>query len=126
MIKTRLLCLAVLCIVIIWLTGTSYFSMQAHHVIKAANEKLSEENMPMEQKGDSSAPNMNAQGRIDSSLQEAVAHFITAADQGDLATIVSIYDPEFMCVRVADEGGFVQLTREQMIGFWKNAIGNLS
>jgi hypothetical protein len=32
--------------------------------------------------------------------------------------VAATYAPEFMCVRVADEGGFVQLTREQMLAFW--------
>ena len=64
---------------------------------------------------------MNMQGTVDSALRNVVEHFIEAADRGDVATVAAIYAPDFMCVRVADEGGFVQLTREQMLAFWKNA-----
>lgn len=107
MIKTRLLCLAVPLFVVISILPTT----------------LGDQSVPIEQRGDRGSLDMKAQGPIDSSLREAVEHFLQAADHGDIATIVSIYDPEFMCVRVADEGGFVQLTREQMLAFWKTALG---
>ena len=108
------------------LTRTSSFSLQVHSAVRAEeNEKSGEENVPMEQIGSSGLLRMKAQGNIDSSLRGAVEHFIEAADHGDVATVAATYSPEFMSVRVADEGGFVQLTREQMLAFWRNATSNL-
>jgi hypothetical protein len=125
MIKTRLWCLAVPVFVVFsmaWLPGIFPFSMPAPNVGRGENEKPGKENMAIEQ-ADQDSPDRQAQGLIDSSLRDAVEHFIDAADRGDIATIVSIYDPKFRCVRVADEGGFVELSREQMIAFWKNVTG---
>ena len=48
----------------------------------------------------------------------AAERFVAAADKGDVAAIAAAYDPEFVCVRVADEGGFARLSREQMLGFF--------
>jgi len=94
--------------------------MQAHSVVRT---EIGDDVSTIVEKGDKGSFDMNAQASVDSSLREAVEHFIQAADQGDLVTVVSIYDPGYVCVRVADEGGFVQLTRDQMITFWKTAIG---
>lgn len=110
--------------VAIWLMVTSNSSAPAHNLVRAENQKLEEENIAIQETGDDGMLDMKAQGTVDSSLKDAVTHFLEAADHGDVATIASTYEPDFMCVRVADEGGFVQLTREQMLGFWKNAIGN--
>ena len=78
----------------------------------------------MEETESSGLLRMKAQGNIDSSLRDVVEHFIEAADHGDVATVAATYAQEFMCVRVADEGGFVQLTREQMLAFWRNATSS--
>jgi ketosteroid isomerase-like protein len=51
-------------------------------------------------------------------LRRAAERFIAAADRADAAAIAAAYDPEFTCVRVADEGGFARLSREQMLGFF--------
>ena len=97
------------------------FSTQVHNAVRGEeNEKQGEGNVPTEG-GRSGLIKMQAQANIDSSLRDAVDHFIEAADHGDVATLAATYAPEFMCVRVADEGGFVQLTREQMLAFWRNA-----
>jgi hypothetical protein len=66
---------------------------------------------------------IRTEGDIDAGLQAAVERFLEAADRADIETVVAIYDPAFTCVRVADEGGFVRLTREQMVSFWKRAVG---
>ncbi len=134
MINTRYLSFALLLVVVIAaisaaMTGptrASSFSPRVHNALRSEEiEKPGEENLPMEQIGSSGLLRMNAQGNIDSSLRDAVEHFIQAADQGDIKTVAATYAPEFMCVRVADEGGFVQLTREQMLAFFRNATSSL-
>ena len=107
-------------------TRASTFSPQVHNALRAEEkEKPAEKNMPMEQPASGGLLEMKAQGNIEVSLRDAVEHFIEAADKGDIKTVAATYAPEFMCVRVADEGGFVQLTREQMLAFFRNATGSL-
>ena len=134
MISTRYLSFALLLFAVIAaisaaMTGptrASSFSPLVHNALRAEeNEKPAEENAPMEQIGSNGLLKMKAQGNIDSSLRDAVEHFIEAADKGDIKTVAATYAQEFMCVRVADEGGFVQLSREQMLAFWRNATSSL-
>ena len=133
MINTSLRLGLLLFMVILAISGTttgqtraSSFSSQVHNAVKGEeNEQPGEGNAPLEQISRSGLLTMKTQGNIDSSLRDAVEHFIEAADHGDVATVAATYAPEFMCVRVADEGGFVQLTREQMLAFWRNATGSL-
>lgn len=107
-------------------TRASSFSSQVHNALGAEeNEKPGEENAAVEQPGSGGLLEMKAQRNIDVSLRDAVEHFIEAADKGDIKTVAATYAPEFMCVRVADEGGFVQLTREQMLAFFRNATSSL-
>lgn len=102
------------------------FSRQVHDHVKAeGNEKPENGNTPTEEPGSIRLLNMQSQGNIDSSLRVAVEHFIEAADRGDVATVAATYAPEFVSVRVADEGGFVRMTREQMLAFWKTATSSL-
>ena len=51
-------------------------------------------------------------------LRRAAERFVASADKADAAAIAAAYDPQFVCVRVADEGGFAKLSREQMLGFF--------
>jgi len=57
----------------------------------------------------------------DSDLRQTLDRFLGAADSVDVDSIAAIYAPDFLCVRVADEGGFAHLTREQMLSFLKQA-----
>jgi SnoaL-like domain len=57
----------------------------------------------------------------DTDLRQTLDRFLGAADAVDLDSISAIYAPDFLCVRVADEGGFARLTREQMLSFLKQA-----
>jgi len=50
-------------------------------------------------------------------LRQAVERFIAAADKGDVQTVAAMYDPKFTNVRVADDGGMVKLSREQVLQF---------
>jgi hypothetical protein len=63
-------------------------------------------------------PKARADGEAVTTLRRAAGHFIESADKADVAAIAAVYDPEFTCVRVADEGGFARLSREQMLGFF--------
>lgn len=72
----------------------------------------------------SSTMEIRTNGKIDAGLQGAVEHFIASADKADVAAVAALYDPAFACVRVADAGGFVHLTREQMLSFWHRAGGH--
>jgi hypothetical protein len=65
-----------------------------------------------------------AGGAVDGEMQNAVERFIAAVDGGDVASVTATYDPGFTCVRVADEGGFVRLTREQMLSFFNRSGGH--
>jgi ketosteroid isomerase-like protein len=57
-------------------------------------------------------------------LRQAVERFIAAADKGDTAAVAGMYDPAFTNVRVADDGGVVRLTREQVLQFLGRAGAN--
>lgn len=50
--------------------------------------------------------------------------FLADVDSADIAAVVATYAPEFLCVRVADEGGFATLTREQMAAFLNRPGGH--
>jgi hypothetical protein len=69
------------------------------------------------------APTGIATGEGAAGLQAAVERFIASADAGDATALVGAYDPGFTCARVADEGGLVTLTREQMAAIWARATG---
>jgi hypothetical protein len=70
----------------------------------------------------SSAPNPSARESIpDSGLSETVESFLSAADTANVDGLVSTYGPDFKCIRVADAGGFVQLTADQMLSFLRRA-----
>ncbi len=64
------------------------------------------------------APKVGTDGEAVTTLRRAAGHFIESADKADVAAIAAAYDPGFTCVRVADEGGFARLSREQMLGFF--------
>jgi hypothetical protein len=57
----------------------------------------------------------------DTDLRQTLDRFLGAADAVDLDSIAAIYASDFLCIRVADEGGFAHLTREQMLSFLKQA-----
>ena len=54
-------------------------------------------------------------------LQDTVQRFIKAVDTGDVATVRTTYSPEFLNVRVAEDGGFVRLNGDQILGILKSA-----
>jgi ketosteroid isomerase-like protein len=55
------------------------------------------------------------------SLQKVVQQFLDAVDHGEVAKVHDMYDPDFQNVRVADDGGFVQLTAAQILGMLQNS-----
>ena len=109
---------------VIGLTTGSRHPIQSSHLASAEKSKPVGGNMPDEQPGNRDAQDGRMQGSIDPVLRSAVEHFIEAADKGDVSTISATYDPNFMSVRVGDEGGYVQLTRERMLAFFKNALAS--
>ena len=48
---------------------------------------------------------------VDPELLRVVEQFAKAVDNGDVAAVAAAYSPEFRNVRVADDGGFAQLSR---------------
>ena len=52
-------------------------------------------------------------------LQHVVEQFVKAMDNADVASVASAYSPEFVNVRVSDDGGFVQLTGPQILAMLK-------
>ena len=55
-------------------------------------------------------------------LHRCMENFLNSADRGDVASLATLYDRDFLCVRVADGGGFVRLSREQMLSFLDRAV----
>jgi len=56
-------------------------------------------------------------------LLEASEQFLRSVDNGDGERVQAAYDPEFSCVRVADSGGFAQLSRSRMLAFFARESG---
>src|SRR5229473_1326377 len=54
------------------------------------------------------------QHTVDPELQRVVEQFVKAVDNGDVAAVAAAYSPEFLNVRVADDGGFARLSRAQI------------
>jgi ketosteroid isomerase-like protein len=63
-------------------------------------------------------------GTPESALRQAVERFIASADKADAEAVAAAYDPAFTCVRVADEGGTVRLSRDQILQVFKRAGGH--
>ena len=70
------------------------------------------------------ATNMDAIS--DPDLRNTLGRFLASADSADTASLGEIYDQTFSCVRVADDGGFVHLSREQMLAFLEQAVKDAS
>jgi len=68
----------------------------------------------------SKSPTTSADAReslSSSGLKETVESFLSAADTTNADLLAAAYAPDFSCIRVADAGGFVQLTAGQMLSF---------
>ena len=63
---------------------------------------------------------------MDTKFNETIEYFLNCADKGKVELIVEIYDTKFECVRIADEGGFVKMNREQMVAFWAKYVPGVS
>ena len=61
-------------------------------------------------------------GIADPELRGATERFVACVDRGNAVSVAAMYDPEFLCVRVADSGGFARLNREQMLAFLGTAV----
>lgn len=48
-------------------------------------------------------------------LEEAVERFVDAADRGDADALAATYSPDFLNVRIADDGGEAWLTGPQIL-----------
>jgi hypothetical protein len=66
------------------------------------------------------ATNMDAV--TDPELRSSMGRFLASADAADTTSLAQIYDQSFNCVRVADDGGSVRLSREQMLAFMEQAV----
>ena len=53
--------------------------------------------------------------KVDPELRELVTRFAAAADAGDVDFLAKTYSADFVNVRVSDDGGFVQLSRDQIL-----------
>lgn len=58
----------------------------------------------------------------DTTLRETVESFLAAADSGNVDRLAATYAPDFLCIRVADAGGFAQITADQMLSFLRRAF----
>ena len=65
-----------------------------------------------------------AKGTVDPELRRVVERFVEAVDKGDIATVAATYHPDFQNVRVANDGGFTRLSREQILAMLQPRTGN--
>ena len=74
------------------------------------------------------SPTTQMQHTVDSGLQQVVEQFVQAVDRGDVKAVAATYSPEFLNVRVSDDGGFVQLSGAQILAMLKpsSAAGGAS
>ena len=56
---------------------------------------------------------------VDPQLRRVVEEFIKAVENRDVAAVAATYSPEFLNVRVADDGGFVRLSGAQILAMLK-------
>src|SRR5262245_49950435 len=61
---------------------------------------------------------------VDPELRRVVERFVEAVDKGDIVTVAATYSPDFQNVRIADDGGFTRLSREQILSMLKPQAGN--
>ena len=59
------------------------------------------------------------QHTVDPELRLVVEEFVKAVDHGDTAAVAATYSPDFLNVRVADDGGFVRLSGPQILAMLK-------
>jgi regulation of enolase protein 1 (concanavalin A-like superfamily) len=57
-------------------------------------------------------------------LCHAVEQFIEAAGRSDSATVAAMYAPDFVNVRITDEGEVVRLERKQILSIYSQAGGH--
>lgn len=65
--------------------------------------------------GRGDVPQGDKAGWLKTDLMKTVEAFVGRVDRSDLASIEAAYAASFVCVRVADSGGFARLDREQML-----------
>jgi ketosteroid isomerase-like protein len=70
------------------------------------------------------ATNGNGLNKDHAGLRNAVEQFIEAADRSDSATVASMYAPDFVNVRITDEGDVVRLDRAQLLSILGRAGGH--
>jgi len=58
-----------------------------------------------------------AEGVSGATLRQTVESFLAAADSADAERLAQTYASDFLCIRVADGGGFALLTAEEMLSF---------
>ena len=73
-------------------------------------------------KARAAAPETSSESTSSPGLKQAVESFLSAADIANVDGLASAYASDFKCIRVADAGGFVQLTAEQMLSFMRRAV----
>ncbi len=66
------------------------------------------------------ATNMDA--IADPELRSSMVRFLASADSADTKALAEIYEPNFTCIRIADDGGFVRLSCDQMLAFLEQAV----
>src|SRR5262249_2062478 len=57
-----------------------------------------------------------------SDLRKTAETFLFSADTANLDGLAATYAPDFKCIRVADAGGFVELSADQMLSFMRRAV----
>lgn len=60
---------------------------------------------------------------MDAEFKEIIGRFIDAADKGDAAALAAIYSPDFLNIRVADDGGLASLTGAQILSILRAPEG---
>ncbi len=60
---------------------------------------------------------------VDVELRQVIERFVDAADRGDAAALAATYSPDFLNVRIADDGGEAWLTGAQILSILRVCEG---
>lgn len=88
--------------------------------LKTARKSASGRQSRSKQPKNVGATNMDA--IADPELRNTMGRFLASVDSADTETLADIYDQNFSCIRVADDGGFVRLSREELLAFLDQAV----
>ena len=88
--------------------------------LKAARKGAIKKQPQSQQPKNVGATNMNAVSNPE--LRSSMGRFLASADSADTSSLSEIYARNFTCIRIAEDGGFIHLSREQMLAFLEQTV----